>query len=124
MEERIAKGAVEKACELIQNTLPEKFKQDVHSQWTEELIADSLDELRHLHIPEDANEAMITSAFPLNNEQRKNLSKKLKQLLNRDVEIKEKTDPKVIAGIVVSIGDLVLDGSLRNKIKEQARSNG
>ncbi len=124
LEERIAKGAVEKACELIQNTLPDKFRQDVHSEWTEELITDSLDELKHLQIPEGINEAVVTSAFPLNDEQRKNLFKKLKQLLDRDVELTEKTDPKIVAGIVVSIGNLVLDGSLKNKIKEQARVTG
>jgi len=30
-------------------------------------------------------------------------------------------DPKVVAGIVITIGSLVLDGSFKNKIQEKAR---
>lgn len=124
LDDRIAKGAVEKACELIQITLPDKFKQDVHSEWTEELIGSSLDQLKHLQIPEDIKEAAVVSAFPLTGEQRKDLSKKLRQLLGRDVGLAEKTDPKIIAGVVVTLGNLVLDGSLRSRIKEQAKLTG
>ncbi|MBU1061700.1 MAG: hypothetical protein KJ952_03140, partial [Candidatus Omnitrophica bacterium] len=38
LDERIAKEAINKACESIQNTLPEEFKQDVHSRWVRDLI--------------------------------------------------------------------------------------
>ncbi len=120
LEERISKGAIDKACELIQDTLPEQFKRDVHSQWTEDLIKGGLDQLRHLQIPEDINEAKITSAFPLNDAQRKNLSKQLNQLLGKDIKLKEEGDPKLVAGVVVTMGNLVLDGSLKNRIQEQA----
>jgi len=119
--ERISKEAIDKACELIQNNLPEQFKRGVHSQWTEELIDESFDQLKHLQIPEEVKEIRITSAFPLNEEQRKSLSKRIKQLLNREVTLKEETDPKIVAGLVVVIGSLVLDGSLKNRIQEQTK---
>lgn len=122
LEERISKETINKACELIQHTLPEQFKKDVHLHWTEELIEDSFNQLDKLQIPEDINEVKITSAFPLSDEQRKRLSKRLKQLLSRDVKYNEETDSKIVAGLIVSIGSLVLDGSLKNRIQEQARS--
>ena len=107
---------------MIQSTLPEEFKKNVHLHWTEELIRESADQLAHLHIPDDVRKIKIASAFPLNEGQRKGLSRKLKQLLGRDITLKEEVDPRIVAGLVVTIGSLVLDGSLKNKIEEQARS--
>ncbi len=122
IDERIKKEAIEKACELIQLTLPDQFKQDVHAQWTEELIESDLGQLDRLRIGEDVNEARVTSALALDEKQRKTLSEKLKDILGRDVTIKEEIDPKVVAGLVITIGSVVLDGSLRNRIKEKARN--
>lgn len=120
IEEKIAKGAVDKACELIQNTVPEKFKQDVHSHWVKELIEDGFNRLESLQVPEDIQEVRVISAFSLSGDEGKNLSKKLKELFGREIRLKEEVDSKIVVGIIVAIGSLVLDGSLRNRIKEQA----
>ncbi|MBN1872371.1 MAG: F0F1 ATP synthase subunit delta [Candidatus Omnitrophica bacterium] len=124
IEERIDNEAIHKACELVQLTLPEKFKKAVHLQWTDELVEESLSQAEQLQIPEDINEVKVTSAFPLSELQRKNLQKKVKQFLKRDVELKEESDPRLVAGIVLAVGSLVLDGSLKNKIEERAKSIG
>ena len=121
LEERIEKEAINKACELIQDTLPEQFKQVVHAHWIEDLIENGFSQLERLRLPEDIKEAKVVSAFSLNDEQRKKLSKKLKDALGRDLALKEEVDPKVVAGIVITIGSLVLDGSFKNKIQEKAR---
>ncbi len=121
IEERIAKDAGTKAGELIQNTLPEEFRKMVHSHWVEELIESGLGKPERLHIPEDATEISITSAFALEDEQRKKILKKLKDVLGRELVIKEKVDPQEVAGIVINIGSLVWDGSLKNKIREKTR---
>ena len=64
---------------------------------------------------------IIKSAFPLSDKQQNSLSKKLKEALGKDIEIKEESDPSVVAGLVIILGSLVLDGSLKNKIQEKAR---
>jgi hypothetical protein len=122
LEERIAKEAVHKATESIQNILPEQFKKDVHTHWVEEQIEKGFGHLERLHIRQDIHEIKITSAFDLSEEQRKVLSKKLKEILGRDIALKEEVDPKVVAGLIITIGSLVLDGSLKNKIQEQAKN--
>ena len=81
IDERIASEAINRACELIQYTLPEQFKRDAHSQWVEELIKNGFTQLERLHIPLDIREIKIVSAFSLNDTQRKVLSKKLKEVL-------------------------------------------
>jgi F0F1-type ATP synthase delta subunit len=122
LEQRIAKEAINKACELIQNTLPQNFKRGIHSQWVKELTEGGFSQLTQLRIPEGIKEVKITSAFSLKEEERKELSKKLKKLLSRDVVLKEEIDPKVVAGLIVNVGSLVLDGSLKNKIQEQVEN--
>lgn len=121
LEQRIAKEAVNKACELIQDTLPEQFKQDVHAHWIDDLLEEGFTKLERLHIPDDLREVKVTSAFSLSEEQRKNLAKKLKTTLGREVTFKEEVNPKVVAGLIITIGSLVLDGSLKNRIQEKAR---
>jgi len=122
VEERIDKEAINKACQLLEDTLPEQFKQNVHLHWVEELIENGFNNLEHLRIPQDLQEVKIVSAFTLTGEQRKNLFKKLKDVFGREVALKEEVDPKVVAGLIISMGSLVLDGSLRNKIKERTKS--
>ena len=116
VEERIEKEAINKACQLLQDTLPEQFKQNVHTHWVGELIKDGFNSIEQLRIPQDLQEVKITSAFSLSGEQHKILLKKLKDIFGRDITLKEEIDPGVVAGLIISIGSLVLDGSLRNKI--------
>ena len=122
INERIAKEAVDKACELIHDTLPEQFKLNVHEHWVEELLKDGFVQFERLKVPQDLKDVKITSAFPLADGQRKNLTKKLKDALHRDIVLQEEVNPKMVAGFVVTMGSLVLDGSLRNKIQERARN--
>jgi len=119
IDERISKEAVNKACELIQHTLPDNFKKDVHSQWVKELIDNGFTQLKNLDIPKGIEEVKVSSAFTLSPDQRKILQKRLTDIFGREVKLKEEIDPSVITGLVISMGSLVLDGSLRNKIKEQ-----
>lgn len=122
LEERINKEAVHKAIESIQNILPEQFKKEVHTHWVEEQIEKGFVHLERLRIPQDIQEIKINSAFGLTEEQRKILSKKLKDVLGREIRLKEEVEPKVIAGLIITIGSLVLDGSLKNRIQEQAKN--
>lgn len=121
IKERISREAVDKACELIQETLPEQFKLKAHEHWIEELMESGFSQFERLKIPEGVHEAKIISAFPLNENQRKNLGKKLQDALNKEMILKEEVNPRVVAGFIIHIDSLVLDGSLKNKIQERAR---
>lgn len=122
VDDRVANEAINRACELVQYSLPEKLKRDAHLQWVEELIESGFTQLERLRIPQDTQEVKIVSAFKLNEIQHKAIARKLKDALGREATLKEEVDPKIVAGIVISIGSLVLDGSLKNKIQEQAKN--
>ncbi|MFN8576450.1 MAG: F0F1 ATP synthase subunit delta [Candidatus Sericytochromatia bacterium] len=47
---------------------------------------------------------------------------KLETYLSKEVEIEDHVDPKVIGGVLVKIGDRVIDGTIRTKFENMARS--
>jgi F0F1-type ATP synthase delta subunit len=122
MDERVTKESIVRTCELIQDTLPEEFKKLVHSQWVSELTKSGFDKLAKLNLPEDIKEVKISTAFELSEPERVPLHKKIREIVGKDAAITEEVTPKVVAGIVIAIGSLVLDGSLKNKIQEKARA--
>ena len=62
--------------------------------------------------------ATITTVIPLDAKQRSEFEKMVKELSDRkQVELVEKTDPEMIGGFVLKVGDRQIDASLKNKLK-------
>jgi len=64
--------------------------------------------------------AEVRSAIPLTPEQESRLVAALTRLQGRQVHVNGIVDPSVVGGVVVRVGDEVIDGSVANRI-EQAR---
>lgn len=62
----------------------------------------------------------VTSAAPLDEEQRDTLSDALARKLKREVRLHTAIDPALIGGAVLRAGDLVIDGSLRSRLERIA----
>jgi F-type H+-transporting ATPase subunit delta len=60
--------------------------------------------------------AKVTSATQLDAEQLGKLQSALKKRFGREVEIETALDPELLGGAVIDAGDVVIDGSLRNKL--------
>ncbi|MDP3042443.1 MAG: F0F1 ATP synthase subunit delta [Candidatus Omnitrophota bacterium] len=121
IEARIAKEAMHKAVGLIHDVLPDKFKLSVHNEWVDGLIASGFNHLHNISIPDNVSEVLIVAAFALIDTQRQGLVQKLSSVLNRPVTLKEEVEPKLVAGLIITIASLVFDGTLKNKIMEKAR---
>ena len=67
-------------------------------------------------------EAHISSALPLSDAQVAELAAALKTRYGRDVEMSVSVDPALIGGVVVAIGDRVMDGSVRGRLEKMAFS--
>ncbi|HOU36952.1 MAG TPA: F0F1 ATP synthase subunit delta [Candidatus Omnitrophota bacterium] len=121
MNNRIDEKTVGRAVELLRESIPENIRRDVHRVWFESLVNSSYEHLDRLKIPQGSTEVKVVTAFALDDGQRQRLKDKLQEKLGFDVTIAEEVDAGIIAGLVVSIGSLFLDGSLKFKIEEVAR---
>jgi len=116
----VEKKASEKACELIQKVLPEKFKQTIHSLYLYESLQTNFG-FEKFHLEKDIKQVKITSAFPLIEEEKNTLQKKLEREIGHNVNLEMNIDPDLIAGIIITIGDIVIDGSLKYKIQKASK---
>lgn len=62
--------------------------------------------------------AKVTTAVPLTDGLRTELSGKLAAMAGRDVSLREAVDPQLLGGVVVEMGGQVLDGSVRTRLAE------
>ena len=67
-------------------------------------------------------EAVVTSAYELQAQQQQLLVDALRKRLNREVNLTVTIDKRLIGGVVIRTGDLVIDGSIRGKLAKLAES--
>lgn len=60
----------------------------------------------------------VTSALPLGAAEQQKLSQALTQRLQRDVVLEYQLDPALLGGVVIRADDLVIDGSVRTRLKK------
>jgi F-type H+-transporting ATPase subunit delta len=66
--------------------------------------------------------ATVTTAVPLDDSQRERLTASLSAQLGRQVQLQSQVDPRVVGGVLVRVGDEVIDGSTRHRLAEARRS--
>ena len=69
---------------------------------------------------EDVKEAVVTSAFPLDNAQLKNLMSQLETHFGSKLRPHIEVDETLIGGVKVAVGDQMLDASVRGKLEAMA----
>jgi len=67
-------------------------------------------------------EAEVTSAFAIDESQLKSITSALATKYNCDVTVNTKVDDSLIAGIIIRIGDEVIDGSVNTQLEKLAKT--
>ncbi|MBR6185771.1 MAG: ATP synthase F1 subunit delta [Clostridia bacterium] len=67
-------------------------------------------------------EAEVTTASPLNAEQKEKLLQKLRQISGREVALKEKIDPSVLGGVLLEMDGKRYDNTVQNRLKTIRRA--
>jgi F-type H+-transporting ATPase subunit delta len=62
--------------------------------------------------------AIVVSAEPLSDAFAERLTEELKSMTGKRIVLNQRHDPELLAGLVVRIGDQIIDGSARTKLAE------
>ncbi|HVW43417.1 MAG TPA: F0F1 ATP synthase subunit delta [Amycolatopsis sp.] len=65
--------------------------------------------------------AQVTAAAPLTAEQEERLARTLSEIYSRTMSIQVEVDPEVLGGLVVRVGDEVIDGSVASRLANAGR---
>ena len=60
--------------------------------------------------------ALITTAVPLSDSERSDVQKKLVEITGGPVEVRTQVDEEILGGLVIRIGDRLIDGSTRSRL--------
>ncbi|MFC2044752.1 ATP synthase F1 subunit delta [Chloroflexota bacterium] len=89
------------------------------------LMDDIADEYQRLldnhHGIEGAEVAEVVTAIPLDDEDRLRLAKRITFLVGKPVVFKPKVDSSLIGGIIIRVGDKLIDGSIRSRLEALKR---
>jgi F-type H+-transporting ATPase subunit delta len=66
-------------------------------------------------------EVSVTSAVELDEETVKGIGKKIEEQTGHRVDLAADVDPDVIGGLVIRVGNMVLDASVRNRLERLRR---
>jgi F-type H+-transporting ATPase subunit delta len=60
----------------------------------------------------------ITSAVELDSETVENLGKRIGEQVDRQIELSSEVDPEIIGGVVLRVGNVILDASIKNRLEQ------
>jgi len=84
-----------------------------------DLIFDVHDWFRKfLRKEQNVMEVEITSAVELPEETREKIRKQIEETTKKKIEVKETIREDIIGGLILQIGDVIVDGSLKAKLKQ------
>jgi ATP synthase F1 delta subunit len=65
---------------------------------------------------------IVTSAIDLDDEMVQDIGKKIEEQTGQQIELSSKVDPDVLGGLVLRVGNQVLDASIRNRLEKLRKS--
>ena len=65
--------------------------------------------------------ALVTTAVPLDDALRTQITRRLGQVINKEVRLRETVDPDLIGGMLIRVGDRVFDSSVSNRLDKMAK---
>ena len=123
-EQNARREGVDIACELVKGAFSESLLKVLHQHLSEELLQglSGIPQAKGMVVEKSVK---VRSAFPLGDAQKEKLKKELTALREKGagspVDIREEIDKDLLAGFVLVVGELVLDGSLKNRFEKNLK---
>jgi F0F1-type ATP synthase delta subunit len=116
MAKDIQAQSVDLASRMIAELLTDIDKVALQYQFATEIIKE-ISNLSKEQFNVKSKLVKVTSSYPLLDRQRDELRKVLGEKLGEGLEIKEEIDINLIGGLILNIGGMVIDGTLKNKLQ-------
>lgn len=82
------------------------------------MLLDTVEEfLNQVWIADQKAVAYVTTAVPIPDDTAKRLLNELSRLIGKEIDLKTSVDESILGGVVVRIGDQVIDGSLKTRLQ-------
>ena len=118
---QIENAALTQAHQIVQQLLQGGLSEETHRHWVEELVKNGFNGLSRMNVAEDLKSVTVVSAFPLGPDQKSLIHKRIKEKLKYEIPLHETVDPALVAGVKITLGGIVIDGTLKFKIQEMVR---
>ncbi len=121
LEGQLHTRAVESACDLVLSVFPEPLRLDIHRYWLNELLEHGLEALDRFDSREKINEISVESAFPLSDSERAKILSCVEKKVKLELKLSEQVNARLVGGLRLKLGHLVLEASLISNLTEAAR---
>ncbi len=116
----VATLAIAAAQKIIGETLDEKRQHALVNEFFSGIKSGKLVLLQDVEM--NGKDAEITSALPLTDEERKTVSDDVLKKLGSDVQVTYSVKPEILGGLILRVGDKVVDASVANQIQNLRQS--
>jgi F-type H+-transporting ATPase subunit delta len=113
----IEADAIALSTAMVRYLLTDHAKVDFQHHVLQELIQE-IGGLERGRFAIHTKTAVVTSSVPLTADEQQGLRRALAEKLGAAVTLEERLDPELITGLVIQLGSLVIDGSLRNRLQK------
>ena len=113
MEER----AVQHGGRIFDLVFSDLMSASLNRQFIAELL-DALSEIDEGSLTLESHAAEVVASHPMDEDQKERLLKILTEKFGDKVTLSESSDESILGGIVLKLGSLEIDGSLRNRYRE------
>ncbi|MCX5698461.1 MAG: F0F1 ATP synthase subunit delta [Candidatus Omnitrophica bacterium] len=104
------------AMKLVEQLLSEKDKESLQQEFISEIISE-IAKLSKDQFSIASDRVKVNSSHPLRKDQRENLQRVLKEKTGTEMIFEEVLSKDLIGGLIVEIGGLIIDGTLKNKLQ-------
>jgi F0F1-type ATP synthase delta subunit len=109
--------SIDYAGSVFELVFSEEIGSTLNAAFLQELLA-AMEEMDATSINVEAGEVEIESSHALEPDQKERIRDLVARKFNVQLDIKEKVNPKLIAGLKLKLGSLEIDGSLQNRFRE------